>query len=118
MPVIYTEIQQSELEQLTRHLELLKECVHMKQDQLNLWLADPKNNVYASIEDATELEDTLSDEAHQDCEGSYNCGNSEYSREFIVGGKLYIAKLENIQYNRHDKTYYYIEGYDFNIYPL
>lgn len=118
MSVIYTEIQRKELEQLKQQVVVLVDAIAFAEGQLNRWLADPKNNVYTSIEDATELEGTLSAEAHQDCEGSYNCGKSEYSREFIVGDKRYIAKLENIQYNRHDKTYYYIEGYDFNIYPL
>lgn len=118
MAVIYTEIQRKELEQLKQQVALLKSAIAFAEGQLSLWLEDPENNQYASLEDATELEDILHMKAHQDCEGSYNCGHSEYSQEFMVHDKRYVAKLENIQYNRHDKTYYFVDGFDFNIYPL
>lgn len=74
----------------------------------------PENNVYASLEDAEELEDILRDQAAEDCEGSYNCGSPEYRRELMVDGEKYVAILK-VDYDRHDKTYYYIYGSTFEI---
>lgn len=74
----------------------------------------PENNVYASLDDAGELEYILGGLAFQDCEGAHNCGSPEYTREFMVNGKVYIAKLE-VEYNRHDKMYYYVDGTEFSI---
>ena len=74
----------------------------------------PENNVYASLDDAGELEDILGDLAFQDCEGAHNCGSPEYTREFMVDGKVYIATLK-CEYNRHDKMYYYVDGTEFSI---
>lgn len=47
-------------------------------------------------------------QASEDCEGSYNCGNPEYQDECKIGDKYFIAKTK-FEYNRHDKTYYYVE---------
>lgn len=74
----------------------------------------PENNVYATLEDADELEDILRDQASEDCEGSYNCGAPEYRRELMVDGVKYVAIL-SVDYDRHDKTYYYIYGSSFEI---
>ena len=114
----YNEKQKAELQALENRIQVLNqlqlEAIAAKED----WVGRIENNVYSSIEEATELEGTLSAYAHADCEGSYNCGSSSYSREFMVGEDRYVAKLENIEYNRHDKTYYFVDGYDFNIYPV
>ena len=74
----------------------------------------PENNQYDTLEDAGELEDILLEKASKDCEGSYNCGDESYEREFIVQGKHYLAILD-VEYNRHDKTYYYVDEYEFRI---
>lgn len=74
----------------------------------------PENNVFASLEAAEALEDTLRDRARADCEGSYNLGNPSYEQEFIVDGKHHVAKID-VEYNRHDKTYYYIDSATFSI---
>jgi hypothetical protein len=67
-----------------------------------------ENNVFATLEEACdELEDRLIQFAKEDCEGSYNCGDPEYRQEFLVDGVKYVAILE-VEYDRHDKTYYYI----------
>ena len=114
----YNEKQKAELEFLENRIQVLNqlqlEAIAAKED----WENRIENNVYSSIEEATELEETLSAYAHAACEGSHRFGNSSYSREFMVGEDRYVAKLENIQYNRHYKTYYYIDDYDFNIYPV
>lgn len=46
--------------------------------------------------------------ADDDCEGSHNCGLDEYRQEYIVDNIKYVGIL-NVEYNRHDKTYYYVE---------
>jgi hypothetical protein len=79
------------------------------------WEEKPENNVFATMEDATAtIEEALCGRASDDCEGSYNCGDSEYRRQFMVGGKAYVGIL-TCEYNRHDKTYYYLEEHDFRV---
>jgi len=55
--------------------------------------------------------------AREDCEGAYNwaynCGLDEYTQEFIVGSTKYLGTAK-FEYNRHDKTYYYIERCTFS----
>ncbi|MFM0165692.1 hypothetical protein PQR39_35350 [Paraburkholderia sediminicola] len=76
---------------------------------------DPKNNVFESVEDAeVTLREALRELAGADCEGSHNCGASEYRQGFFVGGVEYVA-IANVGYNRHDKTYYYVEEFDLRV---
>lgn len=76
--------------------------------------AKAENNVFESLAKAEGvLEDKLRDRAAADCEGSYNCGAPEYVQEFMVGGVKYVGTLK-VEYNRHDKTYYYIEECSFS----
>lgn len=71
-------------------------------------------HTYKTLDEALgAMEDLLYGQAHADCEGSYNCGNDEYTQDFTVDGVVYTAKM-TFEYNRHDKTYYYIEGSDFS----
>lgn len=68
-----------------------------------------ENNVFSSIEEALEeIEDKLTKVAESACAGAYNRGKSQYKQLFIVDGITYIA-LMKVEYNRHDKTYYYID---------
>jgi len=75
---------------------------------------DLTNEYDGNIED---LEDYIYDIAHEwasnDCEGSHNCGSEEYTVKFKVNDKLYKVNV-GFSYNRHDKTYYYVErqGYE------
>lgn len=72
-----------------------------------------ENNIFESIEIAVaQLTNTLRLQAEDDCEGSYNCGAPEYTRDFIVDGKKYWGALA-VEYNRYDKTYYYIDSCQF-----
>lgn len=75
-----------------------------------------ENNVYASMKEAEALEEVLGGRASDDCEGSYNCGSPIYEQEFMIDGVVYVATLE-VEYNRHDKTYYYIDSSEFKIEP-
>lgn len=73
-----------------------------------------ENNVYANLEFAlAAMEKMMRNEAHEDCEGSYNCGAEKYTRDFKVDDVIYTATLK-VEYNRHDKTYYYVDGATFS----
>jgi len=75
---------------------------------------DIQNHVYTSLEEAEEtLSNLFWDWAHEDCEGAGNCGSPEYSQDFIVDGIEYTA-TETFEYNRHDRTYYYIDGHSYS----
>jgi hypothetical protein len=77
-----------------------------------------ENNVFASLNEAeSTLERLLEYRARAACEGSYNCGLDQYTQKFIVDNIIYIAILD-VEYNRHDKTYYYIDQSDFHIEKL
>lgn len=77
--------------------------------------AKAENNVFKSLEEAgRELEDRLLSEASDDCAGAGNCGCEMYNQEFMVDGIKYMAELE-VEYDRHDKTYYYIDEASFSI---
>jgi hypothetical protein len=76
--------------------------------------ARPNNNVFATLAEAERrIENDLSNEASEDCEGAGNCGNETYTRHFIVDGIEYVGTL-SVEYNRHDKTYYYVDGTSFS----
>ena len=73
----------------------------------------PENNRFDDLQVALDtIEDDLRSQAFEDCQGAYNCGSDSYSKEFYVGETLYRGTAE-FEYNRHDKTYYYIDGCTF-----
>jgi hypothetical protein len=78
---------------------------------------DIRNHTYTSIGKACNfIENMLRNKADEDCEGSYCCGLDSYSQDFIVDGKEYIA-IMTFEYNRHDKTYYYVDHCEFSYGP-
>jgi hypothetical protein len=84
-------------------------------EQVRLFEEAPENNVYDTLEDAKKaIKGRLYCYAEQDCEGSHCCGDEEYTQEFTVAGEKYIATLK-VDYNRHDKTYYYIDDASFSM---
>jgi nicotinamide phosphoribosyltransferase len=65
---------------------------------------------FETLEDASDaLEVDVRNEAHQACEGSHCYGESTYTRVAKVGDQFYEFTFE-VEYNRHDKTYYYVDG--------
>lgn len=73
-----------------------------------------QNHVYESIEKAEGfLYNQFDNEAANDCEGSGNCGCEEYTQDFIVDGKEYTA-TGKFEYDRHDKTYYYVDSSEYS----
>ena len=98
-------------------VENITECEHnltIAKNNLLLYDNSPEANVYDNLENALNwIENDLMIQAHADCEGSHNCGKPEYTRNFIIDGKFYRATLA-VDYNRHDKTYYYVDGSQFS----
>jgi hypothetical protein len=81
------------------------------------WADLAENNVFETMDKAEAvIENALLVMARDDCEGARNCGAESYSREFMVDGKTYVGTL-TCEYNRHDKTYYYIDGHEFAVKP-
>ena len=75
----------------------------------------PENNVFESMELAeARIQNVLLREAKNDCEGANNCGVDEYRRKFMVDGIVYEGILR-CEYDRHDKTYYYIDRHEFEV---
>ncbi|WP_355586209.1 hypothetical protein [Xanthomonas cannabis] len=78
-------------------------------DRLAEYDEAPERFQFDTVEDASGvLGDVLWSRAHADCEGSYNCGDDEYRQECYVQGVKHVA-IFTADYNRHDKTYYYID---------
>ncbi len=73
-----------------------------------------ENNVFETLEKAlSTVEEALGGQAFEDCEGAGNCGAESYSQKFMVDGVRYVGTL-SCAYNRHDKTYYYVEESEFS----
>jgi len=102
-------------ERLQGNIKAAKAMLTAAETELAAFIAAPENNVFDSVDMASAvLEDRLSDMAHADCEGAGNRGLDEYKQEFIVDGLHYIATYKP-EYNRHDKTYYYVEDATFTV---
>lgn len=99
---------------LEANVKAAQEALVNAQAELEAWKYAPENNQFNDLDEAVGLiEDALRDRAHADCEGSHNCGNDSYTQEFIVSGVRYLGTL-SCEYNRHDKTYYYLEEAHFS----
>ncbi len=96
-------------EQLEQKIQECEKALLAAKSELQEFIDSPENNVFPTLEKALkELKERLFNQAKEDCEGSYNCGAEQYNQEFIVDGVHYMATLD-VEYNRHDKTYYYVE---------
>lgn len=95
-----------ELESAVKEAQL---ALNAANDALRDFTLSAENNVYATLDEAeSAAEDILRDMAFADCEGAGNCGLDTYTMHVMVDGKKYLATL-TVEYNRHDKTYYYID---------
>lgn len=63
---------------------------------------------YATLDDAQDLRDILRRRAIDDCEMAGECGMEEYEQQCYIDGVLHKAVL-SVEYDRHDKTYYYVD---------
>jgi len=105
----------TELEELNKAVSKAQDVLELAQSDLFEYLTKPENNTFTDLEVASDtIQGKLEDRASNDCEGSYCRGNDEYVQLFYVNDVLYSGTLE-VEYNRHDKTYYYIDGTDFTV---
>lgn len=82
---------------------------------LDHFLSSPENNSFISLSEAEEeLDERLIAKAHKACEKRGCFGLDKYTQRFTVDDEEYLATLE-VEWNRHDKTYYYIDQSDFSI---
>ena len=96
----------------------LRNKLRVAEDELYVLKSLPENNKFTCMKVAERtIENKLEAEAHADCEGSYNYGSDQYTQEFYVNDQLYIGVLD-VEYNRHDKTYYYVEESTFPVKKL
>ena len=52
--------------------------------------------------------------ASKECEGSYNYGADEYKQQYQIEGDARIFEASmTVEYGRHDKTYYYVDGFTY-----
>lgn len=81
---------------------------------------DPVQVICGTIDDVFETLDVAlasinnshENQADEDCEGAHNCGNDVYtSVVFVKEDSKYYELSTAFEYNRHDKTYYYIDNY-------
>jgi hypothetical protein len=95
-------------------LKQAQEAVEFYQLELERTEDAVENNVYPDIETAQEaITSRMYTRASDACAGSYNLGSDQYTCPFVVEGLKYTAKVE-IEYNRYDKQYYYVDGTKFS----
>jgi hypothetical protein len=100
-------------EQLIQAINDAEAALNAAKGALDDFDSRAENNVFADLETAEdEMTDKLVGMASDDCEGAGSVGCDEYTAEFTVDGVVYIGTL-TVEYNRHDKTYYYVDEYEF-----
>jgi uncharacterized protein YchJ len=99
---------------LNHTITTARAALQRAEQALAAFKASPENNVFRSLEHAQdELTEKLLDLAAEACEGSHVHGLYEYTQEFIVDDKRYIATVK-VEYNRHDKRYYFVDGHSYS----
>jgi len=117
-------------------LRLNKEQQEIKRFKLNLLLQEVRcteaeianleqagcNWVFETHYDAEyHIREYYENVAYQACEGSYNRGDDEYEQSYqLIASDFIYQGVFKVEYNRHDKQYYYIDGtsYEFTqVYP-
>jgi len=102
----------AELDRLTANVENAREALHKAEKEFETYVnAQPVT--YSSLDNAQSLRWDLLEKASDDCEGSYNCGEEFYTKDFYVDGVLYEGRLD-VEYNRHDKRYYFVDSHEFS----
>lgn len=107
-------------EDFENNIMVIEQMLARAKKQLYDWDSLPENNVYTSIEAAlSTIQDRFYSEASQACKGSYCLGEQKYEQEFTVEGdsNRYLATVE-IDYNRYDKQYFYVEDTSVNYVKL
>ena len=79
-----------------------------------------ENNQYTDHKNAEySITERFEGIAHEQCEGAYNCGEELFEQRYqIAGNPNTFEATVKFEYNRHDKTYYYIDGTDYSYVQL
>jgi len=105
----------TKLEELNEAVSKAQEALELAQSNLFEYLIKPENNTFTDLKVASDtIEGKLYSRADEACEGSYCRGLDQYVQLFYVNDVLYRGTLE-VEYNRHDKTYYYIDETEFSV---
>ena len=100
--------------ELEKKVNEAKHELAMAEFNLDNFMSSAENNRFEDlIEACSAVEDVLLTRAGDDCEWSHKCGRPSYAQEFMVGEQKYRGTL-TVTYNRHDKTYYYVDGSSFS----
>ena len=101
------------LQDLQASIQLARAALEELLRQEQVIVTSATHNTFDTRENADMcMEDVLRSRAFEDCEGANNLGCDEYTQEFMVGSIKYEAKM-TFEYNRHDKTYYYIDASEY-----
>ena len=101
----------SELIQNIKKIELE---LYAAQQSLAEFDSKAENNSFDSLDEgSSNIEATLENRAHENCGDGY-CGDNRITQEFIVGDKKYLGVMI-VEYNRHDKRYYYVDELSFRV---
>lgn len=111
----YTKLTSKIISRLESAIENLQENINELQRDLDYQKSLLENNIYeGDLESVLEdIEEKLAEKAAEDCVGAYNCGLDKYTQQFVCNGIPYKATM-SFGYNRHDKTYYYVEDCHFS----
>jgi hypothetical protein len=99
------------------YIKELEKLLKDRKTELEAIIDAPELNVFSNMDEAEcILQDKFMDRAEEACEGAYNVGKPQYIQEFTVEGDSNRYRFViDIEYNRHDKTYYYIDGEDYRV---
>lgn len=112
---------------LTKYLPMLKDEIMQRDGKLIIRpdSGDPVDIICGTLSNITDIskyfpkgevlaeyfEDYLIEEVQEETPHGEH-GDTEYTQQYLVNGELYEATIDNIQWNRHDKQYYYIDMYE------
>jgi len=100
--------------ELENNINIAEKAVTIARQALQEFNAKAENNIYNDLNKANcWVEGLLYKKAEDDCEGSFNCGQYQYTQEFIVDNIKYIGTL-TVGYGRHDKTYYFVDEHEYS----
>jgi hypothetical protein len=102
--------------QIAAEIKSLQNKINQLNQQLEDFDSALENNQYDAHNDAEgHIHERYLGIAGEACEGSYCYGESEYKQRYqIKGNPALFEATVSFEYNRHDKTYYYIDGQDYS----
>ena len=106
---------QLKIDEIKRELQLMRNSIATYEKSIAELKSDVCMHVYESHDAAVfSIKGILLRQAKQDCEGSHSCGEDRYNQEYTLNGSdiVFVGTLK-VGYNRHDKTYYYVDDSEY-----